>query len=218
MSSVPRKSKLQRTMEKYRPQVEQAILSGKVVDATGILDEMPPPEKVREELCKPPFNITNRSFRVILVEDLGDYKVYIQVPGDKTEYDFFVWYAIFRSNRLHELKIPSHNDLGNMFIELKKLSPILDEYLVNATIRFIRDRMGINDIIRRYFASLPNELIHEVKKFLLTLKWVALQEDANYPPPENLGSLYTLSVYALLEIFGDLSVLRKIIRFGRARC
>lgn len=216
---MPRKSKLQKTMEKYLPRVEQAILSGNVVNASGgLLDKMPPPEKVREELSKHPFNITDRSFRIILVEDLGDYKVYIQVPGDKTEYDFFVWRAIFQNGKLADLKIPSHDDLGRMFIELKRQSPILDEYLVNATIRFIRDRMGIDDIIRRYFANLPDELVYEVKKFLSTLKWIALQEDANYPPPNNLGSLYTLSVYVLLEIFGDLSVLRKIIRFGRARC
>ena len=75
------------------------------------------------------------------------------------------------------------------------------------------DRWPLNKVLERYFSSLPEELVNDVKKFLLTLKWIAIQEDANYPPP-NLGSVYSLSVYAILEITGDLSAIRKIIRFG----
>ena len=70
----------------------------------------------------------------------------------------------------------------------------------------------MNTVIKRYFYNLHSNLINDVKKFLLTLKWIAIQEDANYPPP-NLGSIYSLSVYAILEITGDLTAIRKIIRF-----
>ena len=150
---------------------------------------------------------------MIKVEDLGGYKVFIQIPGEKTEYDFFVWRALFKNNNLIDLKIPSHDDLGRMYLNLKRKHGILNEYLINATLRFIRDRWPLNKVLERYFSSLPEELVNDVKKFLLTLKWIAIQEDANYPPP-NLGSVYSLSVYAILEITGDLSAIRKIIRFG----
>jgi len=193
--------------------VRNSILSGNIVNAIGILDPIPPRKDIRKALSGPPIKILDRSPRVIIVEDLGDYKIYIQIPGDKSEYDFFVWRAIFdQSGNIVDLKIPTHDDLGKMYLALKKRSNILDEYLINATLRFIRDRWPLNKVLNNYFSKLPIDLVNEVKKFLLTLKWIAIQEDANYPPP-NLGSLYALSVYAILEVVGDLSAIRRIIRF-----
>ncbi|MGC9072523.1 MAG: hypothetical protein ACP5HK_07550, partial [Acidilobus sp.] len=90
-------------------------------------------------------------------------------------------------------------------------------YLINATIRYIRDRWPLNkpqnNVIVHYFKYLNQNLLPEVMEFFLALKWVTLQEDANYPPPKYLVSLYTLSVFATLEVTGDLKTLRKIIRF-----
>ena len=208
-----RKSRLRRVMEMYIDQVKNKIINNDVIDATGIFDPIPPRERIREELSKSPIDILNRTFRVIKVEDIGDYKVYIQIPGEKSEYDFFVWRAVYDGNSIIELKIPSHDDLGRMYLSLKEKHSMLNEYLINATLRFIRDRWSLSAVIGRYFIDLPEELVDEVKKFLLTLKWIAIQEDANYPPP-NLGSIYSLSVYAILEVTGDLSAIRKIIRFG----
>ena len=210
---MARKSRLKRTMEMYIDQVKNKIISNDVIDASGIFDPIPPRERIREELSKPPIDILNRAFRVIKVEDIGDYKIYIQIPGEKSEYDFFVWRAIYDDNNIIDLKIPSHDDLGRMYLSLKKRHDTLNEYLIDATLKFIRDRWSLLDVIKRYFIGLPGGLIDEVKKFLLTLKWIAIQEDANYPPP-NLGSIYSLSVYAILEVTGDLSAIRKIIRFG----
>lgn len=210
---MARKSRLKRTMEMYIDQVRNKIISNDVIDASGIFDPIPPRERIREELSKSPIDILNRTFRVIKVEDIGDYKVYIQIPGEKSEYDFFVWRAVYDGNSIIELKIPSHDDLGRMYLSLKEKHSMLNEYLINATLRFIRDRWSLSAVIGRYFIDLPEELVDEVKKFLLTLKWIAIQEDANYPPP-NLGSIYSLSVYAILEVTGDLSAIRKIIRFG----
>ena len=214
---MPRRSKVQVAMDKYRELVRQKIASGDFIDATGIFDPIPPRERVREELEKPPIEILDRSFRVIKVEDLGDYKVFIQIPGEKKDnnYDFIVWRAIYSSNGgLEDLRIPTHVDLGKMYLELKRRSSVLNEYLLDSVIRFIRDRWPLNRVIENYFARrLEDELVNEVKKFLLTLKWIAIQEDANYPPPRNLGSIYALSVYAILEITGDLSALWRIIRF-----
>ena len=210
---LPRKSRLRITMEKYADQVKRRIIEGDVIDATGIFDPIPPREHVRTELAKPPINVLDRTFRVIKVEDLDDYKIFIQIPGEKTEYDFFVWRAVFDDNNVVDLKIPSHDDLGRMYLGLKRKHEVLDEYLINATLRFIRDRWRLNDVIERYFSGLSEDLVSHVKRFLLTLKWIAIQEDANYPPP-NLGSVYSLSVYAILEITGDLAAIRKIIRFG----
>jgi len=193
--------------------VRSSILSSSFVNAIGLFDPIPPREKIREELSKPPINILDRSHRVVLVEDLGDYKVYIEIPGSKTDYDFFVWRAVFDSSgSLKNLKIPTHDDLGKVYLMLKKRDSVLEEYLINATFRFIRDRWPLNSVLNRYFPSLSHELVSEVKRFLLTLKWIAVEEDANYPPP-NLGSSYALSVYAVLEVTGDLRDIRKIIRF-----
>ena len=168
---------------------------------------------MRGELEKPPINILDRSFRVVKVEDLGGYKVFIQIPGEKTEYDFFVWRALFEGGDLRDLKIPSHDDLGRMYLDLKRRHERLDEHLINATLRFIRDRWPLDDVLERYFSGLHDDLVDGVRRFLLTLKWIAIQEDANYPPP-NLGSVYSLSVYAILEVTGDLAAIRKVIRFG----
>lgn len=190
----------------------EAIKNNQVINAIGKMDPMPERASVRKELEKQPFNILDRQFRVIKVEDLGDYKVYIQIPGEKSEYDFFVWRAIFDGDNVKELKIPTHDDLGRMYLKLKRSDPALEEYLIDAVLRFIRDRQTLNSVVYHYFKDLKINLLNEVKKFLLTLKWIALQEDANYPPPQ-LGSLYALSVYAILEVTGDLSAVRKIIRF-----
>lgn len=176
---------------------------------------MSPRELVREMLAEL-FKIgKDNTFRVIKVEEIGNYTVYIQVPGSKSSYDFFVWRAIFDKNNI-DIKIPSHDDLGKMYLYLKNLSPLLDEHLINAVLRFIRDRKPLEEVIQRYFKELSNDrhIIDEVKKFLLTLKWIALQEDANYPPP-HLGSLYAFSVFAVLEVTKDLSSVRKIIRFKK---
>jgi len=198
--------------------VRKSIISGNIIRAVGILDPIPPREDVRNALSQPPINIRDRSPRVILVEDLGNYKVYIQIPGSKSEYDFFVWRAIFddRGN-IENLKIPTHDDLGEMYLDLKRRNNVLNEYLINATLRFIRDRWPLNNVLNNYFSNLPADLLNDVKKFLLTLKWIAIQEDANYPPPNNLGSIYALSVYAVLEVTEDISAIRKIICFERSK-
>lgn len=178
---------------------------------------MPSRDLVRQELDSL-FKISELNsqgvFRVFKVEDLGDYRVFIQVPGYKSEYDFFVWRAIYNNEELASLKVPSHDDLGSMYLDLKRRDAVIDEHLMKATLKFIRERWSLNKVIDHYFRALPGELLNDVKKFLLTLKWIALQEDANYPPP-NLGSIYALSVYTTLEAVGDPKALRRIIRFGR---
>lgn len=208
---MPRASRQQKKGMKYLNEVRKAIQNNQVDEAVGKMDPMPQRELVRDELMKQPFNILDRRFRVIEVEDLGNYKVYIQIPGEKSDYDFFVWRAIFYNSGI-DLRIPTHDDLGKMYLGLKSSDPRLNEYLLNAVLRFIRDRRPLDEIVKQYFNSLQGNLLNDLKKFLLTLKWIALQEDANYPPPQ-LGSLYALSVYAILEITGDLSAVRKIIRF-----
>jgi hypothetical protein len=100
-----------------------------------------------------------------------------------------------------------------MYVDLKKKDPKIYEYLVNATIKLLRDRWSVDQIINCYFNDLDVTLQKEIRKFLVTLKWVGLQEDVNYPPPKYLGSKMTLAVYALLEAGFDLKDIRKTIRF-----
>jgi len=207
-------------LEEIKKFVKDSIISGNVINAIGIFDPIPPRKAVRTNLSKPPIDIFKNRTKVIFVEDIGNYRVYIWVPPEdkskyKSEYDFIVWRAIFdQSGEITDLKIPTHDDLGKMYLNLRKKNNILNEYLINATIRFIRDRWPIERVLNNYFSELliDTELVNEIKKFLLTLKWIAIQEDANYPPP-HLGSLYTLSIFAILEIVEDLSAIRKVIRF-----
>lgn len=156
---------------------------------------------------------TNRNNRVVLVEDFFDLKVLIQIPNGKTEYDFNVWIARMKNNEIIELKIPTHDYLASWFIRLKHESPIVDEFLINAVIKLVRDRYCVDEVINRYFKELNVELVRDIKKFLLTLKWIVLEEDANYPPPKYLGSKYTLAVYSLLNVGFELKDIRRIIRF-----
>jgi len=101
-----------------------------------------------------------------------------------------------------------------MYVDLKKKDRKIDEYLINATFKLLRDRWSVNQIINNYFNDLSITLKEEIRKFLVTLKWIGLQEDANYPPPKYLGSKMTLAVYALLEAgFDPKKDIRKILRF-----
>jgi hypothetical protein len=112
-----------------------------------------------------------------------------------------------------QLKVPTHDDLGKVFLELKKRHERIDEFLINATIRLLRDRISVNEIIQRYFKDLDDMLKSEIRKFLITLKWIGLQEDVNYPPPRYMGSKMSLAVYDLLEVGFSLSDLRRVIRY-----
>jgi len=197
----------------YKDKVYSAIISKQYEEKPQELSEpLPPPQNVKEYLEEKYQICSNRNFRVILVEDLGNYKIFIQTPGDKSECDFYVWRTIYENNELVDLKVPSHDDLGKMYLQLKTLSENINEYLINSLIKFIKNRWSIKQTIEKYFKNEPQQNINQLIKFYATLKWIALQEDTNYPPPK-LGSKYTLAVYALLEAGFTLTEIRRIIRF-----
>lgn len=200
---------------KYYSKIKQLIEEEKVIKDLSFSQnfDLPTADKVREDFEKV-FNIkTNRSFRVIIVEDFNDYKVLIQIPDGKTEYDFNVWYARYDNKELVELKIPTHDYLGKWYKKLKGRSSIIEEFLINAVLRVVRDRKSVASVIEKYFSDIENGLKTETEKFLCTLKWIALQEDINYPPPKYMGSKYTTAVYALIEAGFELKDLRRIIKF-----
>ena len=116
-----------------------------------------------------------------IVKNFGDYKVLIQIPDGKSECDFYVWYAKFVNEKVIEYKVPSHDDLAKWYSKLKESSKEIDEYLINAVIRLIRDRLSVEEIVEKYFANLDKNIKLEISKFLSTLKWISLQEDTNYP-------------------------------------
>lgn len=200
--------------ESYYTQVEEIIRTGRFINGVNISPhKLPSPQTTRQELDKVFEICSNRDFRVILVEDYEDYKVFIQIPAGKTECDFYVWYAKLDSGKLVEVKVPSHDDLATWYNRLKSLACELDEYLINAVLRLVRDREAVKDIMEKYFKGLKNEHKLDVAKFLSTLKWISLQEDTNYPPPKMIGSKYTLALYALLEAGFNKSEIRRIIKF-----
>ena len=203
---------------KYVDHVRGAISEKRYLDGTkAIVDPLPSQNDVRDVLERHFKVYSDRSFRVILVEDYGDYKVFIQIPDGKSDYDFYVWRALFENCKLVDVKVPTHDDLAAFYTQLKSKSEELEEYLINAIIKLIHPsyRWGIQRITSRYFSNLNGELKRDVGKFLATLKWIALQEDANYPPKERkMGSKYTLAVYALLEAGFTMSEIRRVVRFG----
>jgi hypothetical protein len=203
----------------YESAVINAISKGSYENGVGIIvDPLPHPNDVRHVMEEKFKVYSNRKLRVILVEDFGDYKVFIQIiPNGKSKYDFYVWRASFKNGKLEDLKVPTHDELGKRYNELKKIkNKEIEEYLINAVIKLIHAnyRWGIPKIISRYFSNLEEGLKREVEKFLATLKWIALQEDANYPPKEKkMGSKYTLAVYVLLEAGFSMSEIRRVIKF-----
>jgi hypothetical protein len=195
--------------------VENIIRQAQFINKAGSVDKLLPPQRVSSELDAKLSICSDRSPRVILVEKLGDYMVFIAVPAGKSPCDFVVWRYSPGLQGEEPLIIPSHDYLGKKFIELKGKDEVINEYLINATIRLVRDRMSVSEIMQRYFAGLSTALKEEIEKFLVTLKWVALQEDVNYPPPRYLGSKMVLSVFALLEAGFKPSELRRVIRFRK---
>jgi len=198
---------------KYVEPVRDAIKNQEYEDGTGRVGALPAPEDVRDRLNELFKVCEDRKFRVILVEDFDNYKVLINVPDGKSECDFFVWSATLEGENVEEVKVPSHDDLGAWYLELREKDDELSEYLINAVIRLIRDRCEPKCIVDHYFGGLNDELKGETERFLATLKWIALQEDLNYPPPK-MGSKYTLAVYALLECGFSMGEVRKMI-FGK---
>jgi len=198
----------------YRPFIEDAILKGNFIDGSKFSPQkLPPPEFTRQKLDEVFKICCDRTFRVILVEDFNDYKVFIQIPDGKSKCDFYVWYAKFISGRLIEVKVPTHDDLAKWYNNLKNSSYEINEHMINAVLRLIRDREAVKNIVERYFKELNEEDKLNVTKFLSTLKWIALEEDVNFPPPKLMGSKYTLAVYALLEAGFTISEIRRVIKF-----
>jgi hypothetical protein len=148
--------------------VGEAVSHGRYLNIVNIIDELPRPEAVRVALDNKIGICRDRSPRIILVEVIGDYVVFIAIPDGKSDCDFMVWRC---SPKLEpQLKIPTHGDLGKVFLELKKRHKRIDEFLINATIKLLKDRLSVNKIIQRYFKDLDDTLKSESKKFLITLK------------------------------------------------
>jgi hypothetical protein len=179
----------------------------------GIVQDLPKPEDVRDFLQEK-LQITNRdNHRLILVEEIGDYKLFIEITQEaiKSDYDFIVWRLSPTYNPI--IKRPSHNDIAEVFLRLRTMRPDIGEYLINACFRLLRDRLSVEKVMNRYFEKLSEELRKELEKFLHTLKWIGLQEDANYPPPKQLGSEMVLAVLALIEFGFEPKDIRRVIRF-----
>jgi hypothetical protein len=140
----------------------------------GSIDRLPPPEGVRNELDAKLGVCRDRPPGLILVEEIDDHMVLIAVPDGKTERDFRVWRS--SPDLKPRAKIPTHDDLGKTFAELKGKYGVIDEHLINAILKILRDRWSVDSVIDHHFSALSNDLKTGVKKFLATLRWVGLQE------------------------------------------
>ena len=96
--------------EKFKPEIIKIICNKKYENGiSSSQGRLPPASDVRCWLEEKFAITTNRNFRVILVEDIGDYRVFIQVPDGKSESDFNVWYAIFQNDKLSDVSFPKHD-------------------------------------------------------------------------------------------------------------
>ncbi len=214
-------SKRKRQLKEYERKIRDAIQKREVEEKVNECSKlMPASERAREILSKIfPLcgEIGKREFKVFLVEEIGSFKVLIQIPDGKRALghprkefscDYNVW--ILENGKL---LLPTHD---YMFKWYKKL----EDRLKNTNIdvyslieEMILKRTNYSEIVRRYEGILSNEIINDMTKFLATLKWIALQEDINYKPPEYMGSKYTLAAYALLKMNFSPSDIRKLLRF-----
>jgi hypothetical protein len=192
--------------ERFKPQIEKCIIDKQFEDGrTFAKRDMPLGEDAARWL-EDNFKIkTDRKFRIILVEDFAEYKVFIQVPNGKSDYDFDVWYAKFTNGKLSEVSFPKHDYMFDWFRKIRETG----EDVLAAVERMIRNRERPESIASRF----RTEIGEELHKFLATLKWICLQEEVNYPPPTNMGSKYTLAAYVLLNYGFEPFELRRLLRF-----
>lgn len=204
-----------RSKKQTDPRAETVLTlveKGNYENFIGVVQDLPKPEEVRDFLQET-LQITNKDYhRLILVEEIGDYKLFVEITQEamKGDYDFIIWRFSPTYNPI--IKRPSHNDIAEVFLGLRTMHPDIEEYLINACFRLLRDRLSVENVMNRYFEKLTEELKNELEKFLHTLKWIGLQEDANYPPPK-LGSKMVLAVLALIEAGFELKDIRRVIRF-----
>jgi len=191
-------------------EVLKVIMIRQCIDVVGIVNVLPSPIQAQAVFDEVLGICSDGSLRILLVEHINDYVVFIAIPGGESKCDFKVWrYSL---NLTPLVKLPIYDDLGEMFIKLKNVDSLTDEYL-NTIIKFLRDRWSVEKIIQQYFDKLSDNLKNEIRKFLLTLKWIGLQEDVNYPPLKYLSSKMALTVYTLLEAGFSLSDVRRVVRF-----
>jgi hypothetical protein len=144
--------------------VWEAVSHGRYLNMVNIIDELPRPEAVRVALDNKIGICRDRNPRIILVEVIGDYVVFIAIPDGKSDCDFMVWR--YSPKLKPQLKIPTHGDLGKVFLELKKRNELIGEFLINATIKLLNDRHSVNKIIQRYFEDLDVTLKSESRNDL----------------------------------------------------
>jgi hypothetical protein len=204
-----------RSKKQTDPRAETVLTlveKGNYENLIGLVQDLPKPEEVRDFLQET-LQITNKDYhRLILVEEVGDYKLFVEITQEamKGDYDFIIWRFSPTYNPI--IKRLSHNDIAEVFLILRTMHPDIEEYLINACFRLLRDRLSVEKVMNRYFEKLTEELKKELEKFLHTLKWIGLQEDANYPPPK-LGSKMVLAVLALIEAGFEPKDIRRVIRF-----
>jgi len=191
--------------------VLEVIMIRQCIDVVGIVNVLPSLTQAQAVFDEVLGICSDGSLRILLVEHINDYVVFIAISDGEGKCDFKVWR--YSPNFTPLVKLSTHDDLGEMFIKLKNVDSLTDEYLINATIKFLRDRWSVEKIIQQYFDKLSDNLKNEIRKFLLTLKWIGLQEDVNYPPLKYLSSKMVLTVYTFLEAGFSLSDVRRIVRF-----
>jgi hypothetical protein len=204
-----------RSKKQTEPRAETVLTlveKGNYEKLIGVVQDLPKPKEVRDFLQET-LQITNKDYhRLILVEEVGDYKLFVEITQEamKGDYDFIVWRFSPPYNPI--IKRPSHNDIAEVFLGLRTMHPDIEEYLINACFRLLRDRLSVENVMNRYFEKLTEELKKDLEKFLHTLKWIGLQEDANYPPLK-LGSKMVLAILALIEAGFEPKDIRRVIRF-----
>ncbi len=108
--------------EKHQETVREILNSNKFIDGLDSSPrKLPPASNTRNELEKLFKICSDRNFRVVLVEDLRDYKIFIQIPNSESECSFYIWCANFKNGGcISELDVPTHDDLIMWYTKFKE--------------------------------------------------------------------------------------------------
>gem|GEM_PF-1214990 len=153
-------------------------------------------------------NLENGIYRVEQIAGFGD--IYIQKPDTKTERDFNVWLIVDHTNYIGWR--PEHPEIFEAFWWLINEYPELQSEIFNAFRSVIVGYKEPDEILQEK-SELKNLTVQlsgkPARKFNISLapfeyllkaeKWLAIEEDANYPPPKKLGRRYPYACLILLN-------------------
>jgi len=126
-----------------------------------------------------------------VTKEIQGYRVSIKKPGIKPGYPKDIAVSIHFPNG--SSKSPSHRMLASDFIKKCEFNSELGKVIFSELDRLQKGKEPRKKCEVEGFPGLPSKiLIH-------ALKWIWIQEDRNYPPPQYLGRRMNWATYLLIQ-------------------